>query len=180
MYKYPYLLSKKRLAEKIPALKDIDIYKGQDNRKGKLLVSPGLYFRFLPTETESLGDGIQAGVVEVELILLQDNLLDDDKMIDDPDTLDHLDLVDLINKYYSGYSDFISSLDQFASLKDTPNDWKPMNTVDRISVDLDTDNGSILKTVQKFKFYCKDYSGNKTWTKIVTEIELVINNLTLE
>lgn len=179
MYKFPYLLIKKFLKTSIPEIKEHDWYKQQDSNsnKGALKVSPGLYYKFINTDTKSIGQGVQTGEVELELTLLTDNLYDDDKKVHDGTGIDHLSLVDKIHLKLSGHSDYISSLTEFSSLKDTVMDWKPFNSLDRTNIDHDFNNGSIMKTVMTYKFFAKDYSANKEWTSYVSEtLSLTIEN----
>lgn len=176
MYKYPYKLLKNRLSTEIPALKEVAWELGQGTReaKGSLKTSPTVTIRFLPTDMKSLGNGIQEGTVNAEIKLLTDCLYDDDKRVEDTDeeALNHLDLVDEIHKAISGYSGMLSHHADYAELAGTENDVRIFNTADRIGINTDQSMGSIMVTVQTFKMYTKDYSGNPEFQKIVKPLEI--------
>lgn len=168
MYKLIFLLLKQRLNSKIPAIKEVT---RRSEGKGHMKISPAVHIVFLPTEMASLGNGIQEGVVEFEVILKSDNLADDDKRYTQSPP-DHDAYVDLIHQHLSGYSGWLSDLEGFEDLKGTTEDLKIFNTVDRIRVDPDRDVRAIRRTVQTFRCYVKDYTGNKKWQKVVRGLEI--------
>lgn len=168
MYKLIFLLLKQRLNSKIPAIKEVT---RRSEGKGHMKISPAVHIAFLPTEMASLGNGIQEGVIEFEVILKSDNLADDDKRYTQSPP-DHDAYVDLIHQHLSGYSGWFSDLEGFEDLKGTTEDLKIFNTVDRIRVDPDRDVRVIRRTVQTFRCYVKDYTGNKKWQKVARGLEI--------
>lgn len=175
MYKYIYLLLKQRLLAKIPELKDVDWYRGQDikTNKGILKALPGAYIFFYPTDMTSLPNGIQQGIISFYVMLITDTSYDDDRRIDDPITISHLDLMTKIHTTLSGESAWLSDLPAFTALKGTDNDLKVYNSVDRTNIAHNHDIRVPMITKQDFKCLAKDASGNKQWTKTVKELELL-------
>ena len=174
MYKFIYLLLKTRLKAKMPELKEVAMFEDQDSNafKGGLLCSPGLYIQFKPTPTRSLGQGIQEADVEFDLILLSDSLADQDKKIHQAGKITHFDLADKVHKYVSGYGGWLSDLPEFLALKYTDDDYKVFNTADRTGIDFKHRNKSVLRTVQSFKCYAKDYTGERKFQNATAGIEI--------
>lgn len=176
------------IATNIPQIKDVDWYRGHDikTNKGINKAFPGAYIKFKPTDMASLGNGIQEGNVEFDIILLTDCLSDTDLRIDNQqdaafdasfdDTFqaeqDHINLANLLHLYVSGFSGTVGDIAFYNALKDTDSDVEVINTIDRIRIDMLQDNGSIMKTTISFKGYAKDYMGNKAFSKVVTSLEI--------
>ncbi len=176
MNKYAYKLIKKRLQDKVPDLDVItwDMSQGTEGVKGEVRARNNVYIKFMPTDTSSLGNGIQEGKVIFQVRLLTECLWDDDKRIDDEeeDAFDHMDLVTEIHKALSGYSAKMSDLPAFVSLKDTENDLTVCNTMDRVNISPDNAMSSLMTTTQSFTSLMKDFSGNKKYTKVVRKLEI--------
>lgn len=168
MYKLIFLLLKQRLNSKIPAIKEVT---RRSEGKGHMKISPAVHIVFLPTDMSSLGNGIQEGDIEFEVILKSDNLADDDRRYAQAQP-DHDAYADLLHTHLSGYSAWLSDLEEFEDLKGTPGDFKVFNTIDRIRIDPDKDVKAIRRTVQTFRCYAKDYSGNKKWQNVVRGLEI--------
>lgn len=177
MYKYLYLLLKQHLLTTIPQLKEVEWYRGQDTATGKgtIRILPAVYVAFKATDMKSIGNGVQEGNVEFDLILLTDCLYDQDKSIDDTTAIDHLDLVNLVHIKTSGYSGQMSNIPAYVGLLNTNADVTVANTIDRTRLDVVQNLKTIMKTTQTFTTYVKDYSGNKVWTEVVKGLEILSN-----
>lgn len=171
MYKYPYAIIKKKLAA-IAEIKEVAWYLQQDIKKGGIKILPAAYIRFLPTSMRSLGNGVQEGDLEFEVILITDNMYDNDKRIDDGTDTTHMDLLTSVHTTLSGKIGMLSDLTAFVALKDTENDVRILNTIDRSSISPPHEMRSLMKSTQRFKSYVKDPSGSPAFTAVTKGLEI--------
>lgn len=173
MYKLPYILLKQRIEEIVNELKGVEPYFNQDSTEGDLLTTPKAFIEFKDVPTNDLGNNVQEGELNFDVILCTKTYKDKNKWLYDDANQVHLDLSDLIFKALSGFSAFASSAPGLVALAGTKNDYKVLNSITRTNVTPVKLLHKNLMSTQSFKCHVKDRSAKVTYQQATPD--LVVN-----
>lgn len=180
MYKFPFLLIKQRLEQKVSGLKEVDWFLDQYNPNGNnaLYTTPANFIEFLPASTSTMvGGKLQQADLRFRIHTVTTNLHENHKRIHDPNAaINHLDFVDLTFSALQGYRAKVSHLSGFEHLLGTDKDYQVMNSIERRDINAEHRLKKQMVTVQEFSCLCNDIAAKLTYTNRSTQMDLKINS----
>lgn len=163
MFYYPYFIIEKRLKEQMPALKTVDWYMQQDQKKGQELLrcTPAVYLEFDPIKPEDYANGQQRGIGAFTVYLVTVSMKDDKQRIEPISPMAHVRLMDSIFKTLNG---FVGRLAYYDS---TQQDREIFNSLERTNIVPPHQSSDLMVSKQRFEGLFYDYSAVVERTKIV-------------
>lgn len=175
MLKDVYQAIKKRLGEEIPALAWIDWYLAQYAQEGEqaLWTTPACFIEFLPLDWQTLGSGVQASNVMLQIHLVNETHYDDDKRVLDA-TIGHLAQAQQVYTALHNWRCMMSYVDEYAALEGTENDRVLLESMVRVRTYPDHDMSRLLVAVQEFTMRIYDYDAQLQWQDVLASLDLQV------
>lgn len=177
MIKNYYLLLKQRLEAALPDVKEINLYAGQLEQDGKvvLAVVPSVFIEFSPATFEDELEGVQRTSMQFSVYAVSEALYQDDRKYLDPN-INHLELCEEIHKALHRYGALLSDLPPYASLKGTPEDCTIINKLRRTSFEpITIPNSNLLATIQVFEGLFVDLTAVTNLTEaVINALEIAV------
>jgi hypothetical protein len=170
MYLLPYLLIKNRLKE-IAEIGMIDFDLGQDTPryKGGVRKTPAVFISFRPVNTNSLGKSEQMGQMEFDVRLVTSVSNADDKRLTENRPVNHFALMEAINNKLHKFRMRLGQLPNFADYG--AEDMQVTGSIQRILIDPNDGNSSLMRNTQRYSCTVKEISGNTIYQKILADFE---------
>lgn len=171
-----YLGLKKRLGEKLPSLENIDWHLNQyaQVEGDDVIVTPGLYIKFLPIEWKTLGDNVQRGVLQFETHLVSSSAYGDERDMTDRDYIDHLAQESAVFTALQNFRFNLSYVPGFSALAGTPNDRVLLEGIVRVGSVPHGELTNLPKTAQRFQATIADYSAQPQWQTVLATLECTL------
>jgi len=175
MLKDVYQALKKRISEEIPAITWIDWYLAQYDQEGEqaMWTTPAAFIEFLPLDWQSLGSGVQASNVMLQVHLVNETHYDDEKRMLDA-TINHLGQAQDIYKALHNWRCMLSYVDEYAALAGTENDRVLLESMVRVRTYPDHNMSRMLVAVQEFTMRIYDYDAQIQWQEVVAALDLQV------
>lgn len=180
MYKIPFQLLCNHIRT-IEDIKAVQSYRGQELQEGSLTCEPTVTIRFLPADTNTIGNYIEEVDQQIEIKIITSFTGENDRQFSPPaGHPDHDKVIDAINNKFKENYFRLSDLPEYSALEGEPDDLDIMGTLHRKRVAFQQPVGKKLVSTIIYECLLYDYAAETQFSQITAGFEILEYSFEIE